>query len=393
MSVSVNAHQIGSQKWYRQQQPPVFELNAEKIKIIDLFCGIGGLSLGAAEACHFLAYRPEISMAIDSSQDAINIFKANFLSISANIQCNDISKIFKSSIFSEINNLENSIIKKIDKCHILIAGPPCQGHSDLNNRTRRIDDRNLLYLRAIRAAVLLKPELVIIENVPAALNDHHQSIQKSAAALTKQGYTTELLNADLSKFGIAQSRRRLFLIGHHFTPGTFNEMYKQISIPIKTLKDTIKDLKIIDSSLFDSPSKSSPENKRRMKFMFDNNLFDLPNCHRPACHRDKKHSYTSMYGRLDWERPAQTITSGFGSPGQGRYIHPKEQRTLTPHEAARIQGFPDYFRFSEISFRSVLQTLIGNAVPPAASFHLVEHFLRLRRAHGQNACTNTKSSE
>jgi DNA (cytosine-5)-methyltransferase 1 len=77
-----------------------------------------------------------------------------------------------------------------------------------------------------------------------------------------------------------------------------------------------------------------------------------------------------MYGRLHWDRPAQTITTGFSSMGQGRYVHPAQPRTLTPHEAARIQGFPDWFSWSSTSRRTVLSTAIGNAVPPLACIAL-----------------------
>jgi DNA (cytosine-5)-methyltransferase 1 len=71
-----------------------------------------------------------------------------------------------------------------------------------------------------------------------------------------------------------------------------------------------------------------------------------------------------MYGRIYWEKPAQTLTSGFGSMGQGRYIHPTRRRLLTPHEAARIQGFPDFFNFSAAATITSLREMIANAVPP-----------------------------
>jgi DNA (cytosine-5)-methyltransferase 1 len=71
-----------------------------------------------------------------------------------------------------------------------------------------------------------------------------------------------------------------------------------------------------------------------------------------------------MYGRLKWSEPAQTITSGFSSIGQGRYMHPDQPRALTAHEAARVQGFPDYFDFSVVDIRKYLVRMIGNAVPP-----------------------------
>ncbi len=88
------------------------------------------------------------------------------------------------------------------------------------------------------------------------------------------------------------------------------------------------------------------------------------------CHRDPNHKYKSMYGRLDWDKPAQTITTGFGSPGQGRYLHPSQLRTLTPHEAARLQFFPDWYDFRSVTKRKRLQEMVGNAVPPKLGYLL-----------------------
>ena len=101
-----------------------------------------------------------------------------------------------------------------------------------------------------------------------------------------------------------------------------------------------------------------------MAYLFDKRLYDLPNSRRPDCHRDGDHSYVSMYGRLHWHKPAQTITTGFGSMGQGRYVHPARRRTITPHEAARLQTFPDWFDFGDQTSPTELAKMIGNAVPP-----------------------------
>ena len=70
---------------------------------------------------------------------------------------------------------------------------------------------------------------------------------------------------------------------------------------------------------------------------------------------------------MHWDQPSPTITGGFGSNGQGRFVHPLERRTLTPHEAARVQFFPDFFRFNNVKRRE-LQQIIGNAVPSKAGF-------------------------
>jgi DNA (cytosine-5)-methyltransferase 1 len=111
-----------------------------------------------------------------------------------------------------------------------------------------------------------------------------------------------------------------------------------------------------------------------MQWLIDNDEHDLPNRLRPACHQGE-HSYVSMYGRLKWNEPAQTITSGFGSLGQGRFMHPSHCRTITPHEAARIQGFPDYFTFDSAVTRTELSVIIGNAVPPALASTLVARLI------------------
>jgi hypothetical protein len=78
---------------------------------------------------------------------------------------------------------------------------------------------------------------------------------------------------------------------------------------------------------------------RRVDFLFDHDLFDLPDTERPDCHKNGT-TYTAVYGRMHWDRPSQTITTGIGTPGQGRYIHSLRRRVITPHEAARLQGFP-----------------------------------------------------
>ncbi len=133
---------------------------------------------------------------------------------------------------------------------------------------------------------------------------------------------------------------------------------------LRDLRWAIGDLTDATStSMLDREPQATAKNVERMQFLLDNGTYDLPNALRPTCQQGS-HSYKSMYGRLRWNEPAQTITSGFGSIGQGRYMHPDRTRALTAHEAARIQGFPDYFDFSACPTRSALATMIGNAVPP-----------------------------
>jgi DNA (cytosine-5)-methyltransferase 1 len=110
----------------------------------------------------------------------------------------------------------------------------------------------------------------------------------------------------------------------------------------------------------------SEENQRRIDYLFDNGLHDLPPSERPDCHKEGT-TYNAVYGRLHHDRPAPTITTGFLTPGRGRYIHPTQRRVLTPLEAARIQGFPDTYRFHlSLDLPASKQKLgkwIGDAVP------------------------------
>ena len=89
----------------------------------------------------------------------------------------------------------------------------------------------------------------------------------------------------------------------------------------------------------------------------------------------KAHGYKSVYGRMYWDRPSQTITTGFTCMGQGRFVHPKRKRTLTPHEAARLQFIPDFFRFDEDLPRAALSEMIGNAAPPKLTYVLALELL------------------
>ena len=123
--------------------------------------------------------------------------------------------------------------------------------------------------------------------------------------------------------------------------------------------------------LFDTPAEHSEVNRRRIDYLFDNNQYNLPNEYRPDSHKHG-HTYPSIYGRLHWDRPSGTITTGFNTPGRGRYIHPERRTTITPHEAARIQGFPDSFEFRLINghmpTRTNLANMIGDAVPPQIGY-------------------------
>lgn len=363
--------------WVRRNSWPSEPSQCSPLAIADLFSGCGGMTLGAWEAARVNNRSIDVRLAVDVEPTALSVYGTNFPpKPGATITSQKLESLFDRSLGEAQSSTEEELSQQVGPLHLLLAGPPCQGHSDLNNRTRRNDPRNALYLSAIRAAEVLKPDIVIIENVPTVIHDVNGVVIQSDDYLDQIGYhvTHDIVNA--SNFGTCQARRRHLLVATRW-PHT-NPFPEGGLEPKRTLRDYIGDLvDEPDSSadLFRTPSRMGADNRARAKYLFETDSYDLPNQYRPKCHRDKRHSYVSMYGRLHWDRQAQTLTSGFGSMGQGRYLHPERIRTMTPHEAARIQGFPDFFNFSEVRKRTKLQETIANAVPPAIVAKILDSLL------------------
>jgi DNA (cytosine-5)-methyltransferase 1 len=225
---------------------------------------------------------------------------------------------------------------------------------------------------------VLKPAAVIIENVPAVMLDRSRVVDKAKHHLERGGYHVCDATVQLLKFGVPQTRKRHLLVATRKRAFQFDAILERLQTRDKTAGQFLQGLEDEpdrQSEPFYQPSRMTAENRKRVTHLFRNKLYDLPDHLRPSCHRDKEHSYISMYGRMYWEKPAQTITSGFGSMGQGRFVHPTRPRTITPHEAARLQGFPDFFDFSSVSGVTALREMIGNAVPPQLTAVLVSHLI------------------
>ena len=219
-----------------------------------------------------------------------------------------------------------------------------------------------------RAAEVLKPSVVVVENVASVQLDEAGVVGATSRALARAGYQVAGRVVDLRRVGVPQRRRRFLLLASRVPGVNPAAVLERLAggmpdHPDRTVGWAIRDLLGAAGGAYDSGGSVSKSNARRIARLFDERLYNLPNRHRPKCHRGGGHSYVSMYGRLRWDRPAQTITTGFGSMGQGRYVHPARRRTITPHEAARLHTFPDSFDFGATP-RKKLARMIGNAVPP-----------------------------
>jgi len=356
--------------WLRVKARPK-AASGRRVRIGDAFSGGGIFSLGVDEALRATGYQAEHSFGLDFDRDAISTFGLNFpgsLAMHA-----DIGSITDGRVGRRRSSSELAFTQTVGDVDILVAGPPCQGHSDLNNHTRREDPKNSLYFSVARLAELLEPTLVLIENVPGVVHDRSAVVRRTAEALESIGYYVSSRVVDMSLLGVPQRRKRFVMVGSRVGPVDLDlaiAMHADAERPISwALNDLVSSYR--DGVIYDSSASHSAENRRRIDYLFDQDLQDLPNAERPPCHRDKAHSYVSVYGRMWWDRPAPTITGGFGSTGQGRFVHPLFRRTLTPHEACRLQFVPDFFAFPEAVGRRSMQQIIGNAAPPKLSHAVI----------------------
>jgi DNA (cytosine-5)-methyltransferase 1 len=337
------------------------------------------MTLGAVEAAIAHRRRPLIATAIDFDCASLAVYEANFSAILKRARNADLGLLFEPQLESPLTGSEKYLRRSTTGIEVLLAGPPCQGHSDLNNWTRRRDPRNALYLQAIRAVRVLRPRVAVIENVPTVIHDHGRVIPAGTMFLERLGYVVHDITVDAKAFGVPQRRKRHFLIALYDDKFDFISELKDECKHLRatTVRDAIEDLndKRELTSIFDAPSRMTDENASRAHWLFANSEYDLPDRLRPLCHRNG-HSYRSVYGRMKWDEPAQTITTGFGCMGQGRYVHPAVPRTITPHEAARLQTFPDFFDFGACERRTALSRMIGNAVPPRVSAVLLAILLK-----------------
>jgi DNA (cytosine-5)-methyltransferase 1 len=362
--------------------------------VVDLFAGGGGLTIGAAEAARRVGRGTTVALAVEKADAVADVYALNFPR--ANLVRADVAEVFDGALGGRLTVCERKVASDIAEVDLLVAGPPCQGHSDLNNHTRRKDPRNELYLRAARAAEVLRPTFVVIENVPAVRQDKGEVVRLATTALQSVGYTVESKILDLVRFGVPQRRRRhilLAVLGDHVDPGVLLDMRSPCDgHEERSVRWAIGDLVGRTATTgMDVPSIPTSVNLGRMQWLIEHDAYDLPNHMRPPCHQNDSHTYNAMYGRLAWDLPAPTITTGFGSMGQGRFVHPAKARTLTPHEAARLQTLPDFFDLDATKGRGAWATVIGNAVPPLLGVHLVEPLLCAMPPSGTSDATTAGS--
>lgn len=349
------------------------------VSIADVFCGAGGLSYGLREAVLAAGVVPRFVLAGDNNPVVLDVYRRNF----------DPTYWSSKDIWTSVTNsysyrngqarfvgdpkvVNDAILGAVGNVDILLGGPPCEGHSTSNNVSRRSDPRNMYYVVMPALAVALRAKAVIVENVPGIRHDRRRILDEAKALFVSEGYYVDEAVIDATRLGVPQTRKRHILVASIDEQPDLSGAVEATARPARDLRWAIGDLVQREPlDVLDVPAELSEVNRDRIDYLFDHDEFDLPNERRPDCHKDG-HTYPSIYGRLRWDRPAGTITTGFNTPGRGRYIHPELRRTITPREAARIQGFPDTFEFRMVDgrplSRSNVSKMIGGAVPPQIGY-------------------------
>lgn len=322
-------------------------------KVLDLFCGAGGLSLGLKRAGF------DVLHALDHDSDAIATYNQN---LGPHGHVGDVRDLSRSSLASSGIN--------VGSVDLIAGGPPCQGFS-VQRRGSDHDDRNFLVLEFLRLVLAIKPKFFLMENVSGLLSVRGKVfMDRFCDDCADQGYRLKIQKLHAVSYGVPQYRKRAFLVGQLLGSSSrefeFPEPIPQYTESPMTVREAISDLSHLSESQIANhrADRLSQINLARIRSIKAGQGRDsLPEELQLPCHRNNKsHRHLDTYGRMPWDEPAPTITARFDSFSRGRFGHPELDRTITLREGARLQTFPDSFEF--IGTKVSVARQIGNAVPP-----------------------------
>lgn len=322
------------------------------VKVVDLFCGAGGLAFGLKSAGFTIA------AGVDLDGACKHAFETNCSGLFVERSVADVTAADLAEWF------EGADVRVLAGC------APCQPFSTYSQSRKSTDDRWKLLGEFKRLALEALPEIVTMENV-LGLSD--QPIwDEFVEALRTNDYKVDWKEVNCSEYGIPQARKRLVLVASRLGPIQLLPAEKNAT---PTVRDAISGLPRIEPGTRNPAdplhvaATLAPINVERIKASKPGGTWrDWPEHLRAACHtRPTGKTYPSVYGRMEWDKPAPTMTTQCYGFGNGRFGHPEQNRAISLREAAILQSFPPNYSFVEratdVSFTR-LGTLIGNAVPP-----------------------------
>tara|TARA_B100000427_G_C15507880_1_gene594823 strand:+ start:128 stop:1231 length:1104 start_codon:yes stop_codon:yes gene_type:complete len=364
-----------------------------KFNVIDLFCGCGGLSNGLEQAGfntvagfdNDVNSLKSFSFNHKKSQkflfDLGNIYNSKHKEMNFN---NDDTIEEKNIQVSNLNDLK-SIISEED-IFLLCGGPPCQGFSSVNAKTRFMDNpKNILFKSYIEFIQAFEPEFILLENVMGLKTLEDGKVLNDILKTFKNiGYNSKCFDANAADYGVPQLRKRVFIIGSR------NENI-DLSFPLPTHKkpsnqsnlftDSLEEWTTVGDAIKDIPS----DNPNHIKYEPADIVKERMSKIKPGENKkvlseklQPNTNFNNTYGRLDPNKPSFTIHTRFDTASTGELYHPYENRALTVREGARIQSFKDEFTIFGNKGSQFRQ--IGNAVPPklakAIGIHIIEKLMK-----------------
>ncbi|MFT9096952.1 DNA cytosine methyltransferase [Liquorilactobacillus sp.] len=373
------------------------------IKVVDLFSGAGGLTLGFRKKIYRNRFiennKFNIVFANEIVPEAAEAFSVNFPDI--------------PMIEDDISNLDKEYLQRmyldLKNVDLIIGGPPCQSFSTVGKR--QYDARAKMYKEYRRMLSILEPKMFVFENVLGLLTMKNnlgtpviQDVEESFRSFkdfgNDLGYVIHKKVLNAKDFGVPQSRERVFLVGvRKDLDIKYEWKFPQPAVYPKlvTVADAISDLpELVNGSGTNRYSKKPKTRYQHLMRGTQKILLNHVNGYngkrmqciieavvegegRPYINKLVKKKklpkelyltsgYRNSYGRLWWDKPATTITNNLSTPSSLRCIHPKQNRALTSREGARLQSFPDSFKF--VGSKEKINSQIGNAVPPLLGMQL-----------------------
>lgn len=303
-------------------------------RVVDLFAGAGFFSSA------FKAERFRVVAAVEMDRLAASTYALN---VGAHVLRADVREV-----------------EPLGPCDVLIAGPPCQGFSTLGKRDPA-DPRNFLGLEVLRWSRELRPAIVVVENVPGFLKS--SSWELLAAGLRSQGYSVEASVVDAVDFGVPQYRRRSFTFAARGRlPEPVRAARRGTSVR-SAWKGLAPAPDGVNQHVAPAPSPIALARMRVIPPGGDKRdvMGTAPELCPPSWWRTRS-EITDVWGRMEWDKPANTLRTALLNASKGRYIHPDQHRVISLREAARLQTVPDRWMFCGEPYPVARQ--IGNGVPP-----------------------------
>ena len=356
-------------------------------RAIDLFCGAGGLSLGLENS------NIEVPLGVEINATAAITYRNNHRQSS--VIEDDVRNVTGTQILQQLEIEEGELF--------LLAGcPPCQTFSSLQKDDVTNDDRNNLIFEYTRLISEIKPLFILMENVPGLKNGRGKKIFSDAVEQLEQEYEVNFDVLNCADFGVPQTRKRLVLHGIRKDVCALLKQHNpnfEVALPVATHTQdrndhTKKPWENAGKVLGDLPpveaGAPAPDdypnhetngltevNIERIQYIREHggSRDCLPERLQLPCHKKNNVGYGGVYGIIDINKPAPTMTGGCICYSKGRYGHPTQDRAITVREAARFQSFPDTYVFAGSRGETALQ--VGNAVPPLLAQASGKYFVSL----------------